>query len=84
MTRLVIRKSGGANIISIPRAILKILDLHTNSAVELSLENNRIVLTPVKEELTLNDLLSGSPKEKLRLKEDKEWLEEKPQGQEEF
>jgi len=85
MTRLVIRKSGGANIISIPKAILKTLDLHTNSTVELSLENHKIVLTPVNEKMTLEDLLAGSPKKRLALKkEDKDWINTKPIGKEEF
>jgi len=85
MTRLVIRKSGGANIVSIPKAVLKTLGLHTDSTVELSLENNKIVLAPVNEKMTLEDLLAGSPKKRLALKEeDQEWLKDKPVGKEEI
>lgn len=83
MTRIAIRKSGGANIISLPKAVLKTLGLHEGSTIELSLDNNRIILTPVQEEPTLDDLLAGSPKEKLALtEEDKEWLDDKPVGKE--
>jgi len=74
MTQVAIRKSGGANIVSIPKAILSSLDLHVGSALELSIEENRIVLTPAFEEQTLDELLAGSPKENLVMTdEDREW-----------
>jgi antitoxin component of MazEF toxin-antitoxin module len=82
MTRLVIRKSGGADILSIPKAILRALHLQTGSEVELSLKENTIVLKPVQKETNLKDLLKGSPPERLVLKEDKIWLQEKPKGKE--
>ena len=82
MTRLAIRKSGGANIISIPRAVLKSLGLHTGSIVDLALDHNRIILTPANDELILDALLKGSPKERLVLEEDKEWIDMKPVGKE--
>lgn len=75
MTQVAIRQSGGANIISLPKAILNTLNLHVGSNLELTLENNRIVLTPVINEPTLQELLAGSPKEALkRTEEDNDWL----------
>ncbi|PHM37368.1 AbrB/MazE/SpoVT family DNA-binding domain-containing protein [Xenorhabdus innexi] len=83
MTAVVIRQSGGANIVSIPKAIVKTLNLHTGSKLELSIQDNKIVLTPIEEELTLESLLIGSPKEYFTLTdEDKEWLNAKPVGKE--
>lgn len=83
MTRIAIRKSGGANIISLPKAVLKTLGLQEGSTIDLSLEDNKIILTPTPEEITLEELLIGSPQKKLRLtKEDQEWLEEKSVGRE--
>ena len=83
MTALAIRQSGGANIISIPKAILKILNLHTGSKLNLSVVNSKIVLTPVVQEMTLEDLLSETPKSALQLTdEDREWLEAIPRGKE--
>ncbi len=83
MTQIAIRKSGGANIISIPKAILAMLDLHTGSRLELSIEDNRIVLTPVIKENTLEELLVGSPKENLALNDvDKEWIQTTSKGEE--
>jgi antitoxin ChpS len=64
-------------------AVLKTLDLHTGSLLNLSLKNNSIVLTPAEKDLTLNDLLDGSPKQKLKLTEDdKAWLNTKAVGKE--
>jgi antitoxin component of MazEF toxin-antitoxin module len=75
MTQVAIRQSGGASIISLPKAILNTLHLHIGSNLELTLENNKIVLTPVTDELSLEDLLAGSPKAALTLtEEDKQWL----------
>lgn len=61
MIQLSIRQSGGANIVSIPKLILNALNLHVGSTLDLSIINHTIVLTPVKETLTLEALLSGSP-----------------------
>lgn len=73
--------ANGANIVSLPKAVLKTLGLHEGSKIDLSLEDNKIVLTPVSEEMTLEELLEGSPKKKLKLTdEDQEWLVAKPKG----
>ncbi len=83
MTHLAIRQSGGANIVSIPKAILKILGLHVGSTLDLVIVDRKIVLTPVAETQTLEDLLAGSPEEKLQLTvEDSEWLDIKRVGKE--
>ena len=82
MTAISIRQSGGANIISIPKVIANTLGLRVGSKLDLSLENNRIILTPV-EENTLEDLLAGSPGKCFRLtEEDQEWVNAKPVGKE--
>lgn len=85
MTRLFIRQSGGANIVSIPRAILKSLNLGVGASLELSVKNAQIILTPVKEpEVSLVDLLANSPKKKLHASsEDQEWLNSHNLGKEE-
>lgn len=83
MTQLTIRQSGGTNIVSIPKAISKILGLHVGSKLELSIIDYKIVLTPVAEKTTLDDLLAGSDPEKLkRTQEDCEWLEAPAKGKE--
>jgi len=83
MTKISIRQSGGANIVSIPKAILSLLDLHVGSSLDLRVEDNRIVLTPTAQDPTLEELLAGSPKKNLALTDDdKEWLEDAPIGKE--
>ncbi len=83
MTYLAIRQSGGANIISIPKAILKTLGLHVGSTLDLSIVDSKIVLTPVVEKQTLEDLLLGSAQEKLHYtEEDREWIEAPTVGKE--
>lgn len=85
MTSVAIRQSGGANIVSIPKAIVKTLGLHTGSKLDLTIKNNQIVLTPVNDDITLESLLAGSPKRCFQItEEDQEWLDIKPIGKEEF
>lgn len=82
-TRLTVRKSGGSVIVCLPKVVLETLHLHVGSVVNLSLQNNQIVLTPVREELTLEVLLKGSPKKNLALTdEDRQWVREKSKGKE--
>lgn len=83
MSELLIRKSGGASIVSIPKPILQSLGLSVGSIVELTVENNRIVLSPKSSETTLEELLAASPKSKLKiLPEDRDWLSSPAVGQE--
>ena len=84
MSQISIRQSGGANIVSIPKAVLKSLGLQTGSSLDLAIENDRIVLTPVREKtISLETLLNGSPADKLELNnEDKDWLNASPVGRE--
>lgn len=83
MTALTIRKSGGANIVSIPKAVLKALELHEGSILDLSIEEHKIVLTPISQELTLESVLKDSPQKRLAiLDEDQEWINSKSKGKE--
>ena len=83
MTQVSIRQSGGANIISIPKVILRTLALDAGASLDLSIADNKIILTPIREGLTLEAVLEGSPKSVLRLTEaDKLWLNNPPVGKE--
>ncbi len=85
MTKIAIRQSGGAAIVSLPKAVLKTLGLQVGSNLDLSIGKEGILLKPIKDELTLESLLEGSPKEKLILsEEDKAWLNNSTVGKEEF
>jgi AbrB family looped-hinge helix DNA binding protein len=83
MTAVTVRQSGGAEIISIPKAIGSSLGLHVGSKLELTVVDNTIVLTPVDEEISLEELLANSPKECFRVTdEDREWIDARPAGKE--
>ena len=83
MTTVTVRQSGGAKIVSIPKAIEKALSLHVGSELNLSIVDNRIVLDPVVDKTSLEELLAGSPRENFRItEEDREWIDAKPVGKE--
>jgi len=84
MTSISVRRSGGANIVSIPKAIVQTLGLSVGSKLDLSIEDNKIVLTPISDtEISLEELLAGSPRKCFRVtEEDREWLDAKPVGKE--
>ena len=76
MSTVAVRRSGGANIISIPKTVLELLHLSVGSEMNVSIKDNKIVLTPVTQLLTLETLLKNSPKDKLLMQdEDHEWLD---------
>ncbi len=78
-----IRQSGGAEIICLPKAILRTLNLGVGSKLELTIQDNQIVLNPVDAEISLEELLAGSPKDALALTdEDREWLNAPAAGKE--
>lgn len=82
MTAVTVRQSGGAEIVSIPKAIGKILGLHVGSKLELTIVDNKIVLAPI-EDLSLEELLADSPQACFRITdEDREWIDVRPAGKE--
>lgn len=83
MTSISIRQSGGANIVSIPKSIVHSLGLHVGSKLDLSIQDNKIILTPIHDEPSLEELLADTPKERFNMtEEDKEWIDAKPIGKE--
>jgi len=83
MSTIAIRKSGGAHIISIPKAITDTLGLQVGSNLDLSIKGNRIVLTPMPIHYTLESLLEGSTRESFALDaEGEEWIGAKSIGKE--
>ncbi|HIE54782.1 MAG TPA: AbrB/MazE/SpoVT family DNA-binding domain-containing protein [Chromatiaceae bacterium] len=83
MSEIIIRQSGGANIVSIPKAILKTLDLHVGSRLDLSVKDDKLILIPVRETTNLDYLLSHSPKKCFEVtEEDWEWIDARPAGKE--
>jgi len=78
-----IRQSGGANIVSLPKAVVQTLGLSVGSKLDLTLEGNRIILTPSEEVMTLEQLLAGSTKSDFTItEEDREWIDVTSVGKE--
>ena len=84
MTSISVRQSGDANIVSIPKSIAQMLGFSVRSKLDITVEENRIVLTPVtEEELSLESLLKGSPKECFTVTDkDQAWIDAMPVGRE--
>jgi antitoxin ChpS len=74
-----IRRQGGAAIITIPPALLKILDLDVGAQLSLSVDNGELIarpVQPVKKRYTLAELLEGSEELKALDKDREAWLED--------
>ena len=83
MTDIYIRQSGGANIVSIPKAIVQTKGLKVGSKSNLSIKNNSIILSPKSDELSLEALLAESPRACFKVTdEDREWIDAPPLGKE--
>lgn len=78
-----IRRSGGASVISLPKAMLQTLHLDIGAKLELYLEDGRIVMRPATEKPTLESLLEGcTPKDFAPDQEGLEWDQMQPAGRE--
>lgn len=84
---MTIKKWGNSLATRIPKAVVEAIDLHLNQEVDIEAVNGRIVITPIneKKEYKLEKLLSQCKPGSMKLtKEDKEWLNAEPVGQEEW
>ena len=69
MNTQTIRKSGNASIISIPKKLLELLNLHVGDKVNIDVKDKKIVLTP-DNNMTLEQMLDASPSESFKVIED--------------
>lgn len=77
-----IRQSGGAKIVSLPKAVIESLGLEVGSELELTVKGGSIVLTPIKS-LSLASLLADSPKACFSvIDEDRQWIDASIRGEE--
>lgn len=82
-TQLTVRKSGGSTIVSLPKLVLETLHIHAGTVMNLSIEDNRIILTSVNDPMTLEGLLENYSREDFVLtEEDHEWVHAKSKGKE--
>ena len=78
-----IRKWGNSAGTILPAAILQEAGLEIGDALDIQVVDGKVVLSPVENELTLEELLAGSPKENLTITdEDREWIDSPSVGKE--
>ena len=78
-----IRKWGNSAGTIIPAAILQEAGLEIGDTLDAQVVEGKVVLSPVENELTLEELLAGSPKENLTITdEDREWIDSPSVGKE--
>src|SRR5690554_4167679 len=83
VTTIAIRRSGGASIVSLPKTVIEMMHLSVGSTLDLTIEEGKIVLTPSKDDLTLEQLLEGCTRETFAMtEEEREWHDMKPIGRE--
>ena len=75
MASVIIRESNGARFVNIPGVVLIAMGLEVGSKLNITVNDNQIVLTPDVDGSSLDDLLKASPKQHFRITdEDQEWL----------
>ena len=78
-----LRKVGGSVMLAVPPALLDILRLRPGVKVGITIESGRLVVEPQKRSrYTLDELLAQCNPRKARTKEEREWLSDKPAGDE--
>ena len=78
-----IRKWGNSAGTIIPATILQEAGLEIGDALDAQVIEGKVILSPMEGELTLEELLAGSPKESLAITdEDREWLDTPSVGSE--
>ena len=78
-----LRKVGGSVMLSVPPALLDVLQLQPGARVGLAVQGGRLVVEPQrKRRYTLDELLAKCNPKARRSKEDREWLSGKPAGRE--
>ena len=82
---ITIRKSGNANIVALPKALLEQLGVGIGDRFDVALQDDTIILSPSKtkvKRLTLEEILEGVTPETFQTEEDREWMDMRPVGKE--
>ena len=78
-----LRKVGGSVMLAVPPALLDILHLQPGAKVGLAVESGRLVVEPrQRPRYTLDELLAQCDPKAPRSKQEREWLDSKPVGDE--
>jgi antitoxin ChpS len=76
VTDISIKQSGDDSIVSIPKAIAQTLGLDIGTKLDLTIEGNKIVLTPLNEKSGLETLSFGRAKKyhNVLTQEERDWI----------
>ena len=78
-----LRKVGGSIMLTIPPAILDLLDLRAGATVGLAVDRGRLVIEPtLRPRYSLDELLAQCDASADLSAEDRAWLDNKPVGNE--
>ena len=76
-----LRKVGGSIMLAVPPALLDILQLRPGAKVGLAVRSGRLVVEPQQRpRYTLDQLLAQCNLKARRIREEREWLDDKPTG----
>jgi antitoxin ChpS len=83
MHRTNLRKVGGSVMLAVPPALLDVLGLQPGAEVGVGIESGRLVVEPQKRPCyTLNELLAQCKPKATRTRQEREWFNDKPVGDE--
>jgi antitoxin ChpS len=78
-----LRKVGGSVMLAVPPAILDMVQLQSGSAVNIAVENGRLIVEPeTKKRYTMEELLTKCDSSAPISAEDAQWTASAPKGQE--
>lgn len=77
-----LRKVGGSVMLAVPPAVLDLLNLEAGAMVGVAVDGGRLIIEPRRSRYTLNELLAQCDATAAITPEDREWLADRPVGQE--
>jgi antitoxin ChpS len=85
MPTTTLRNAGGSIVMSIPKRILELVDLHSGSMVDIDVKNGQLVIEPIKKpRYLLADLLAQCDVNAPINAEEREWLDTAAVGAEDL
>ena len=83
MHRTNLRKVGGSVMLSVPPALLDLLDLEAGAEVGIGVEDGRLIVEPrQRRRYTMNELLAQSQPKRVSSKQERRWVIDKRLGRE--
>jgi antitoxin ChpS len=78
-----LRRVGGSIMLAVPRPLLNVLHMEAGAKVSIAIDDGRLVIEPAqRRKYTLKELIAQCNPKARRTKEEKEWLDSEPVGNE--